>query len=112
MNVPHFLRVHNLKKISSSFDDEILGLESQLKSLENIYKKEKKQITRHSFKTLHGSVDFNKFMELDVLKYPLVEKNELKKLANEYNKTVNLYAKVSPKTLQNNLDKIKSDFDE
>ena len=111
MNVSNFLRVQQLKKISQSFDDEILGLESQLKSLEKMYEKENNKIKRQSFKIMHGSVDFNNFMKLDVLKYPLVEKEELKKLGNEYNKTINLYGEIS-NNLGYKIDSIKSKFDE
>ena len=112
MNALSFLKLQQLKKISSRFDDEILGLEYELKSLQKQIRKERFTHKRQSFRMLHGSVDINNLMKLDVLKYPLVEKEELEKLRNEYNKTMNLYGKNSNKTSNQKLEKIKKKFDE
>ena len=112
MSIPNFLKVQHLKRISETFDDEILSLETQVNSLKRQLQKERLQNTRQSFRIMHGSVDIHNFLKLDVLKYPLVEKEELKKLANEYNKTVNLYGQVSNSSMGRNLDKLKSKFDE
>jgi hypothetical protein len=61
---------------------------------------------------MHGSVDIHSFLKLDVLKYPMVEKEELKKLTDEYNKTINLYGQIQNSSMEKNLKRFKAKFDE
>ena len=112
MNTAKFLKLQQLERISDSLDDQVLGLEHQLKSLQRELRRERVQTTQQSQRRIHGSVDFNNFMKLDVLKFPLVEKEELKKLSNEYTRTVDLYARFSNKRFGKKIDYFKTRFDE